>query len=101
MNAEALLGPLPIAWRIHYKDDWQGHSLQAFTDPQTGKVVYDDPRLGALPENWEFEAAYEPEAPVIRWFKNRDTGHITWCDPRLLPDALRSRGVPVQEFRLA
>lgn len=100
MDTEALLGPLPLGWRIHHLVDWMGDAVQVFTDTQTGTVVYDDPRLGALPDDWEFKKAYDPGTSEMRYFINRSTSAERWEDPRLAPDALRTRGVPVQRIHL-
>ena len=34
-------------------------------------------------------------------FENVETKEVSWFDPRLTPDALRERGINVQEFVLA
>ncbi|KAF2734944.1 HET-domain-containing protein, partial [Polyplosphaeria fusca] len=92
MDAEALLGPLPNEWRIHYVIDANKGMTQLFTDLETNSTVDEDPRLGPLPEDWEYDQG--------GGYRNRKTDKPTWLDPRLSPEHLRARGVNLQTFRL-
>jgi Heterokaryon incompatibility protein (HET) len=105
MHTELLLGPIPIGWNLSYKII-DGTIRQVFAD---GKMVtQEDPRL-PLPPGWRyrygsweaFQQHTEEEAlKAGMWFENVETKEISWYDPRLTPEALRERGVDLQEFVL-
>lgn len=99
MNGEALLGRLPNKWRLVNKY-FQGVSAYygVFYDEDTGETQITDPRLGPLPAGWRL--ASHSREDVFNWFLNDETGEFSEFDPRLKLDALKARGVELQEFRL-
>ena len=100
MAGEALLGELPRNWTLvekyfrHHRE-----SYLVFLDSDTEATHVEDPRCGALPAGWRIENHDRDDA--FNWYVNDITGEDSgiW-DPRLEPDALRARGVDLQEFRL-
>lgn len=101
MDGEALLGTLPPKWRSSLIRTAESGYQSGFVDQETGDHSFEDPRLGDLPPGWRLE---DPEAPAdwYNWFINDETGERpVWpIDPRMTADALRARGVPLQEFLL-
>ncbi|CAO1599279.1 hypothetical protein XANCAGTX0491_003013 [Xanthoria calcicola] len=99
MAGEALLGELPRNWTLVFKY-FQRHRLSyfVFLDSDTGETHVEDPRRGALPAGWRI-LNHEGD-DVVHWYVNDITGEGRYQDPRLEPEALRARGVDLQEFRL-
>ena len=100
MDGEALLGALPSSWQriARYFPDL-GFSWHAFRNLQTGDIQVDDPRLGPLPAGWYIVDHGEKHAYNL--FSNEEAGVTTTdIDPRLSPEALKARGVNLQEIRL-
>ncbi|KAL8750844.1 MAG: hypothetical protein Q9199_006815 [Rusavskia elegans] len=100
MAGEALLGKLPrnqMLVRKHFPD--HRSYFNVFIDSAMGKTHLQDPRLGPLPAGWRIENHDKDDA--FNWYVNDITGEVARIrDPRLEPDALRARGVEIQEFRL-
>lgn len=98
----ALLGPLPEDWEmtIDYADYdiARYHFVNTVTSEETDR----DPRLAPLPEEWEqYKRPWtqdDPEAFIC--FRNKVTGEEITYDPRMEPDALRARGVNIEQFDL-
>ena len=99
MEGEALLGPLPKMWQcvIRY-DAVTGWYWPAFMDHETGKTHVEDPRLGPLPAGWRICRHKEESAYNV--YLNHETGEQTNLDPRMRLQALRARGVELQDFWL-
>ena len=100
MESEALLGALPANWQRveHLFPDLSGYN-DAFMNVQTGDVQVEDPRLGPLPAGWRIADHRKKDA--YNKFCNEELGvTATELDPRLSPEALRARGVKLQEIRL-
>lgn len=100
MEGEALLGALPTDWqRVNrYFPDLGGY-WDAFVNVQSGVIKVEDPRLGPLPAGWRI--ADHEEKYAYNLFSNEELGITeTETDPRLSPEALRARGVKLQEIRL-
>jgi len=102
MDGEALLGPLLDGWKVVIDFDRNDDLQQQFVDPTTGETTTVDPRLPSLPPEWEPVIAPDRFWPhkKVDAFKNTTTGQILHSDPRLLPDALRARDVPLEQFAL-
>ncbi|KAI4221592.1 MAG: hypothetical protein L6R36_006800 [Xanthoria steineri] len=99
MAGEALLGELPRNWTLVHKKFRHHHgSYVVFLDRDTGETHVEDPRRGALPAGWRIKNHDRDDA--YNWYGNDITGEVSDLDPRLEPDALRARGVDLQEFRL-
>ena len=101
MIGKALLGTLPPKWQCP-RILIAGFGYQTgFVDQETGEHIFEDPRLGGLPPGWRLE---DPEARAdwYNWFINDKTGERPrWpMDPRMTAEALRHRGVPLQELFL-
>ena len=100
MEGETLLGTLPTDWqrvRRHFPN--LGGRYDAFTNVQTGVVQVEDPRLGPLPAGWRI--AHHRREHAYNLFSNEELGVTgTSTDPRLSPEALRAKGVNLEEFRL-
>jgi hypothetical protein len=105
MEIQGLLGPVPWGWgtcRLLAARPW-GH---LFTD---GRVkTQNDPRLPPLPASWRVkfqlgdviqDDEYDSDGNIgeIR-FVNEKEGKVQWHDPRLTPEALKSRGVKIEEM---
>lgn len=100
MKGEAFLGALPSKWQLiqRYVPDL-GCWYKSFINMETGDVQVEDPRLGPLPAGWRYEDHEAKHAYNI--FSNEEIGVVeTTVDPRLSPEALKARGVSLQEFRL-
>lgn len=100
MEREALLGALPSNWQLiqRYFPNLGG-SYVCYINMETGEVQVEDPRLGPLPVGWHYED-HEAEHAYNR-FSNEEIGVVdSRFDPRLSPEALKARGVSLQEFRL-
>ena len=102
MEGEALLGALPTNWqrveRLFPDIDGYGY-YDVFMNVQTGDVQAEDPRLGPLPAGWRI--AEHRKKHAYNKFCNEELGvTATKLDPRLSPEALRARGVKLQEIRL-
>ena len=100
MEGEALLGALPTNWQrvLRFFPDL-GTRYSAFTNVHTGIVQVEDPRLGPLPAGWRISDHSKKHAYNL--FSNEELGVTgTLADPRLSPEALRARGVNLQEIRL-
>ena len=100
MEGEALLGALPTDWqRVQRYFPDLGYDYDAFRNVQTGDVQVEDPRLGPLPAGWRI--ADHREKHAYNLFSNEELGVTeTDDDPRLSLEALRARGLNLQEFRL-
>lgn len=99
MAGEALLGELPRNWTLVEKYFRHHHRYYyVFLDSDTGETHVEDPRRGTLPAGWRIMNHDRDDA--FNWYGNDITGEVSGRDPRLEPDALRARGVDLQEFRL-
>ena len=99
-DGEALLGALLSDWHyvLRYFPDLKD-SFRAFLNTKTGDIQVEDPRLGPLPAGWRIGEHRNQHA--FNRFSNDETGILnTWVDPRLSPEALKARGVNLQEIRL-
>jgi len=104
MCGESLLGPLPFPWKrrregssVPFKPD-----IGVYWNSEANELTSDDPRLPPLPSEWEkVERERGKDDPIIfTLHRNKLTGELINSDPRMLPDALRERGVELEEFRL-
>ncbi|KAI0545335.1 heterokaryon incompatibility protein-domain-containing protein [Xylaria curta] len=99
-----LLGPLPTPWRVQrILDSTQQFMICKFYNPDTDVLCDEDPRLGPLDDDWERlpdrdRTADDPQ--IFQEFRNKTTGQIVKSDPRLLPEALRVRGIALEEFSI-
>jgi hypothetical protein len=102
MHIEALFGSIPVGWELTYQlftESWR----MVFTHGDV--LTREDPRV-ALPPQWRYKYVpqkYEPNTPkelLDFYFENVETKETSWYDPRLTPEALRERGVNIQEFIL-
>ena len=102
MESEALLGALPENWHYvsHYLPDLNKNSnFDVLKDTQTGEIQAGDPRLGSLPVGWCIVDHHAKH--IYNRFSNAESGvDDTILDPRLSPEALKARGVSLQEIRL-
>ena len=100
MEGEALLGALPTNWqRVERHFPELVCYYTAFINVKTGDVQVEDPRLGPLPAGWRTIEHRRKHAYNV--FSNEELGvTATYTDPRLSPEALRARGVKLQEIRL-
>jgi hypothetical protein len=108
MHGEGLLGRIPSSWKRktvqahgRYFDIWKCYGMRSHSDP----------RLGVLPSGWRrryldagekvvddpFVDDGSPRYPV---FQNAGSRFWTWADPRLTSEALKARGIHIQEFIL-
>ncbi|KAL9127020.1 MAG: hypothetical protein Q9175_007817 [Cornicularia normoerica] len=100
MEGEALLGALPsnVRYAYRYFPDLC-RRYDALINIQTGDIQIEDPRLGPLPTGWRIADHRKRHAYNI--FSNEGLGvHNTEFDPRLSPEALKARGVKLQDIRL-
>ena len=99
MDGAALLGPLARMWKCVVRYDTVTRKFwDAFINQETGETQIDDPRLGPLPAGWQIYGHEEESA--FNKYLNHETGRTTVYDPRVSPEALRARGVELQDFRL-
>ena len=100
MDGKALLGTLPSNWqyvRRYFPD--LGQNYDVLMETTTGDIQVEDPRLGALPEGWHI--ADHGKKHAYSRFSNEQMGvHSTVEDPRLSPEALKGRGVKLQDICL-
>jgi hypothetical protein len=121
VEAESLLGPIPLPWRsfsfnnesgfgepwYHIFDKRELDVILHHSPDSRGiiKAKYpsrEDPRLGSLPPNWERVDDYKKKSDnpiLLAVFRNTETGEIMKSDPRMLPEALVACGVKLQQFR--
>ena len=100
MQAESLLGPLPHPWQCvrRYSEEFE-RDYQCLFNAENNQYQLDDPRLGPLPNGWRVKS--HAEEASWNWYVNENTGEDSGdFDPRLTPEALKQRGVNVEEFRL-
>ncbi|KAL8989546.1 MAG: hypothetical protein Q9169_008339 [Polycauliona sp. 2 TL-2023] len=96
MDGSPLLGPLSPDWRYQVEISDRETNL-GFCNQLAGRYFEEDPRLGPLPLPWRFSLKEEEGI-----FINDETGGTASLmeDPRVTADALRERGVPLQDFIL-
>ena len=100
MEGEALLGALPTNWqRVRRHFPALGCFCKAFINVKTGDVQVEDPRLGPLPAGWRV-ADHRKKHAYNKFCNEELEVTVTNTDPRLSPEALRARGVNLQEIRL-
>ncbi|KAL8667151.1 MAG: hypothetical protein Q9168_007323 [Polycauliona sp. 1 TL-2023] len=93
MDGSLLLGALAPEWRYQTHPPCEKFN-SVFFNQLTGQYLDEDPRLGQLPFPWR-------RAHLGDIMINDDTGEVTQLhDPRLSAEALRKRGVPLQDFIL-
>lgn len=101
-DANILLGPLRDGWAVEAFTDASGFTYHhRYVNRQQGVVADEDPRLEPL-VGWERiyrdKTSCEPE--LFQYFRNMTSGEEMNSDPRLSPQALESRGVNLQTFKL-
>ncbi|KAI9147991.1 Heterokaryon incompatibility protein [Paramyrothecium foliicola] len=104
MDGEAILGPLLSPWSVCIKTESEGLDVTYFFNSDTKLYSTKDPRLEdiPLPPNWEsVDLERTPADPrhCLR-FQNRATGEIINYDPRLSLEALKERGIEIDEVTL-
>lgn len=101
MDGAALMGPLPEHFEMvsRYNERRELDYLGPY-DKSSGTFRAEDPRLAyELPSGWTRKPHANDEFEP--WFVNDETGEdMNTFDPRLTPEALRARGVELEEFRL-
>ncbi|KAN0112369.1 Heterokaryon incompatibility protein (HET) domain containing protein [Hyaloscypha variabilis] len=108
MHTELLLGQLPAGWEVSYLVPRGAYLPVIFG--QGNMWTQQDPRV-PLPPGWRYRYGSfnapritEPAEPAAledmppQFFENEETKEKTWFDPRLTPEALRYRGINVQEL---
>ena len=103
MCAEALLGPMSEGWEyVPRLNQVTGGNEPAFAHRSSGRLQYEDPRLGQLPEGWRVKSHEGGDAFPI--YVNESTGKICgkayYTDPRMTSEELNLRGVDMRTFRL-
>ncbi|KAI6082162.1 heterokaryon incompatibility protein-domain-containing protein [Hypoxylon rubiginosum] len=92
-NREALLGKLPTGWKVLSEGGVQWY----VNDEQKTESLH-DPRLGQLPPGWKERKL---SSGGLGWVSDRyDHNDLITFDPRLEADALKARGVPLQQITL-
>ena len=103
MCAEALLGPMSEGWEYVLRlDQISGEYYPAFVHRPSGRVIWEDPRLGQLPEGWRMQN-HEPEDGSPVYVNDRTgefCGKLYRTDPRMTSKELKLRGVDMKTFRL-
>lgn len=100
MEGQALMGPLSDEWKpvLIYAGGIDDHK-HGYVNRETGEERFEDPRLGQLPLGW---TSNDPDSKSdgLDWFINDEIGELVpWgSDPRMTPEALKARGVPLQDF---
>ena len=101
MDGAGLLGMLPSNWQrvLQHDPDLDGY-CDVFINRDTGIVQPEDPRLGPLPLGWRIaDHCYKH---VFNWYTNEAAGIFNSnFDPRMSSEALKARGIDLQEYRLA
>ncbi|KAI1120293.1 heterokaryon incompatibility protein-domain-containing protein [Nemania abortiva] len=106
MDGEVLLGQLSDEYRINARSHFSHASemVPSYIHKDTGLEQREDPRLEKMPlqRGWEpIEWEWSRDDPVhCCKFRNRDTGEVFNSDPRLFPEALRERGILIQQITL-
>jgi hypothetical protein len=98
MVGEALLGPFPHPFVPRRRYDGSESWYWGYLNQETGLFQAEDPRLGPLPPGWSLRSHLSEE--FEQWIVNDETGEQAFPDPRLTSEALRKRGVPLEEFVL-
>ncbi|KAM0799809.1 heterokaryon incompatibility protein-domain-containing protein [Usnea florida] len=100
MEGAGLLGKLPSNWqRVDRYDPDLKNYYDAFINRDTDIVQIEDPRLGPLPPGWRI--ADHIDKHMVNWYTNEAAGIFdSDFDPRMSPEALRARGIDLQEYRL-
>jgi hypothetical protein len=104
-DGQAILGPLPQGTSLVYKyDETRKRCLVAYFDVYSGLTTTADPRLEHLPPEWSVKRYPEENSRGVYEFDPKlqedSKAKATSRDPRLTPEALRKRGVKLQDFRL-
>lgn len=99
MYGAALLGPLPEDYQLIWRYNERSQNVYVnFLGLKSGKFYAEDPRLGELSRGWTRKEHLEDG--FFSWFVNGETGEdMGSFDPRLTPEALRARGVKLEEFK--
>ncbi|KAK3990449.1 heterokaryon incompatibility protein-domain-containing protein, partial [Cladorrhinum sp. PSN332] len=99
-KAIPLLGPLPEPW--HLVRDIESIQRYIFHNRDTRVTSDEDPRLEPLGDGWERtrRGRTADDPGYFQRYRNRITGEEMTSDPRMTPDALRARGVKLEEFTL-
>ena len=100
MDGAGLLGMLPRNWQRvgRYNPDFE-YYYDAFLNRETGVVQTEDPRLGPLPPGWRI--ADQITKHLVTLYTNEAAGIFrSKFDPRMSPEALKARGIDLQEYRL-
>ena len=99
-DGAGLLGMLPSNWqRVDRYDPHLKFYYDAFINHDTGAIQVEDPRLGPLPPGWTISD--HKYRHVYNVYSNMALGTFkTQMDPRMNPEALKARGITLQEFRL-
>jgi hypothetical protein len=97
------LGHLPNNFsEVIRDDDRTSQSYWSFLDNGSGELGVEDPRLGDFASGWTRKA--HKDEHLLSWFVNTESKEqmkgILLRDPRLEPEALRARGLDLQEFEL-
>lgn len=101
MDTEILLGKIPSPW--HFRVNHRTNNYEPeFWNHETQSMSGRDPRLGDLPEDWEvLDRPWTRDDPLLYApHRNTRTGAIINWDPRMSPEALRARGVKLEEIVL-
>ena len=100
MDGAGLLGMLPNNWqRVDRYDPDLKIYFDAFINRDTDFVQVEDPRLGPLPPGWQ--VADHIYKHVYELYTNEAAGIFnSKFDPRMSPEALKARGIDLQEYRL-
>ncbi|KAK5661140.1 hypothetical protein OQA88_11030 [Cercophora sp. LCS_1] len=102
MDGESLLGPLPGNWRLQMIFRG-GFYSPTYTDTSLAEIMQtEDPRLGSLDPNWVAipRDRTQDDPYFFSSFRDENTGRVINSDPRLLPNALKQRGVVLEDFVL-
>ena len=100
MDGSALLGMLPSNWqRVRRYDPYLKAYHDVFTNSDTDSLQVEDPRLGPLPLGWRI-ADHRDKHAHTRYTNEAAGVFDSNFDPRMSPEALKARGIDLQEYRL-
>jgi hypothetical protein len=108
MDAEVLLGPLPVNWEVILSNTLRSGQPTRWMfskDPFQSHYMHEhDPRLGLSPFPQHWERIDKEDEMRLSWeaqhYRHRITGEVINLDPRMLPDSLKARGVQIETICL-